>query len=185
MRISTEGFVVHRFSEIGDALFSPDEAYRYVLRRRIYPTLGAEPERAVAFVMLNPSVADEKVGDQTIRRCTDYASRWGYSELYVVNLFAYRSTSPANLYKQDDPIGPLNDHYIEEIAQACELVVMAWGAHGNHLDRSQVVREKLRQVCKPHYLVLTKEGEPGHPLRLRKDLKPTEAKTIGVHDAGV
>ena len=174
LRISTKGPVVHRYTETGDAIFSPDEKYRYVLRRAVSPGFGTTPDSALAFVMLNPSVADEKRDDQTIRRCVDYAGRWGHSELYVVNLFAFRATDPSNLYEQDDPTGPLNDHYIQSVARMCDKVVMAWGAHGSYLERSTRVRAMLRQVSRPCYLTLTKAGEPGHPLRLPRDTELTE-----------
>ena len=174
LRISNKGTVMHRHTDTGDALFSPHLKYRYVLRRSVPRALGITEESAVAFVMLNPSVADERQDDPTIRRCVDYASRWGHSELYVVNLFAFRSTDPSGLYDESDPIGPLNDDYIRSVAELCDSVVMAWGAHGAHMERSTRVRAMLHEITRPYYLTLTKDGEPGHPLRLRRDLVLTE-----------
>jgi hypothetical protein len=50
-----------------------------------------------------------------------------------------------------------------------ESQVAAWGAHGTFQGRDQSVR---LLVPKLHYLRLTKDGHPGHPLYLPADLKP-------------
>ena len=162
--------VVHRQTEIGDALFSKDEVYRYVLRRLVPQQFGTSGG-SVAFVMLNPSTATEKKNDPTIRRCIDYAQQWGCQEMFVVNLFAYRSTHPTDLYEIDSPCGSLNDHYIEAVASVCDIVVMAWGFHGSLMGRSEQVRSLLKRVCTPQYFALTQSGEPRHPLYLSKDAK--------------
>ena len=139
---------VKRSSDLADAVFSPDEVYRYVLRRSVPQAFGVEPGKAVAFVMLNPSIATETVLDPTIRRCLDYAQRWGYSDLYVVNLFALRSTDPKALYGHDAPIGQHNDDFITAVARAADLVIMAWGTHGKLSERAAEVRTVLRGICK-------------------------------------
>jgi len=60
----------------------------------------------LAFIMLNPSTADEVEDDPTIRRCVGYAEDWGYGELIVGNLYAYRTSDPEELNKVENPIGP-------------------------------------------------------------------------------
>ena len=47
----------------------------------------------VAFVLLNPSTADEEGDDPTIRRCIGFAQRHGFGGLEAVNLYAYRATN--------------------------------------------------------------------------------------------
>ena len=49
------------------------------------------------FIMLNPSTADEHLNDPTVRRCMDFASRWGYGTLFVTNLSPLRATDPTEL----------------------------------------------------------------------------------------
>jgi hypothetical protein len=73
------------------ALLSPCGTFRYRLGRRWSdgPT--------VAFVLLNPSTADEVVDDPTVRRCIRFSERDGYGGLEVVNLYAYVATDPADL----------------------------------------------------------------------------------------
>lgn len=68
-----------------------------------------------------------------------------------------------------DPIGPHNDYWLREIADSCSLVVAAWGKDGNHMGRGAQVRDMINNL---HYLRLTKEGQPWHPLYLPGDLTP-------------
>ena len=90
-----------------EAMLSVDRKYRYVLTRTWDETLSN-----IMFVGLNPSTADETTDDPTIRRCINFAKSWGYGGLYMVNLFAYRSTNPNNIRIVDNPIGDDNDSCI-------------------------------------------------------------------------
>lgn len=74
---------------VQSADFSACGTYRYALRKIWLP---AAPQ--VLFIGLNPSTADEKSDDPTIRRCLGFARSWGYGGLIVANLFAYRTTAP-------------------------------------------------------------------------------------------
>lgn len=73
-------------------------AYRYRLWRCWQPTLGS-----VLWIMLNPSTATEAEDDPTIRRCVSFADTWGFGGIDVVNLFAYRATSPLVMMSAKDP----------------------------------------------------------------------------------
>lgn len=148
------------------AVFSPDRKYRYVLRRRFLTGRGT-----VNFIMLNPSTADETVDDPTIRRCIRFAQTWGYAELVVTNLFAFRATFPTDVWRQDDPVGPINDPELMAAARRADLVVAAWGVDGAVHSRESHVRWLLRPIVL-HHLGLTKGGHPKHPLYLRADTKP-------------
>ena len=137
--------------------------YRYKLWRR-WGDGGL-----LALVGLNPSTADATQDDPTIRRCVAFAKSWGYGSLMMVNLFAFRATLPAQMKNAADPVGPLNDARLLEVALSASLTVAAWGAHGAYLGRGAQVRALLPRL---HYLRLTKAGHPGHPLYLPAGLKP-------------
>jgi hypothetical protein len=51
-----------------------------------------------------------------------------------------------------------------------QTTIAAWGVHGAFKNRSV---EVLNYLLRPHYLALTKDDLPRHPLYLKKDLKPT------------
>ena len=146
------------------AVLSADRRYRYLLARRV----GFE-EAVCTFIMLNPSTADAETDDPTIRRCIDFAQRWDCGRLLVVNLFAYRTTSPAALYAAADPVGPENDAYLRQAAAQAGLLVAAWGAHGSLGNRGHAVRALLDAGgYTVHHLGLTADGQPRHPLYLPK-----------------
>lgn len=157
-----------RFVDSG-ARFDKERRYRYALWR----TWGLHTKKHVNFVMLNPSTADETVLDPTVTRCMNFAYDWGYDGAYVTNIFAIRSTDPKLLYSTPDPVGPANDRFIGETANFCDLVVVAWGAHGKLKDRGFSVAGLLDRFY-PQCFGLTKAGHPKHPLYLSKksDLIP-------------
>lgn len=151
------------------AVFSPDREYRYRLTRRW------DDRPLVNFLMLNPSTADELTEDPTVRRCIGFASDWGYGGLLVTNIFAYRSTNPDLLYKIADPVGPGNDEHIIQSAKLCALTVGAWGDHGRHLGRGNVVRAMLRAAnITARCLGKNAGGEPQHPLYIARDRRLIE-----------
>lgn len=155
-------------SEILDApVFSADRAHRYTLPR----TIGSG-DRTVAFIMLNPSTADETQDDPTIRRCIGFARAWDFDRLIVGNLFAFRATDPREMKSAADPIGPDNDRWLLEIVKAADLVVCAWGQHGHYLERAAMVSWMLRKRTPLHAIELAKDTTPKHPLYLRGDLRP-------------
>ena len=155
--------------------FSPCRRYRYTWE------LVWEPHGApCAFIGLNPSTADEQGPDPTVRRCIGYARDWGYGRLIMLNAFGYRETDRLAMKRIDHPVASpadprANDRAIKKtVARVIRLggvVVAAWGADGAHRARSTQIRSSLR-AYPLHILSLTASGEPGHPLYLRKTLRP-------------
>ncbi|HEM3181939.1 TPA: DUF1643 domain-containing protein [Streptococcus suis] len=142
-----------------DAVLSNDRKYRYVLTREWDENLPK-----VMFVGLNPSTADEIKDDPTIRRCISFAKEWGYGGFYMVNLFAFRSKNPSDLWREENPIGIENDDYIKQYVKLSDKVVACWGEMGSYLNRSKKVLELLDDV---YCLIINKSGEPKHPLYIK------------------
>lgn len=145
------------------AEFGPRRRYRYALWRSWGE--GGRVRSAACFVLLNPSTADERVDDPTIRRCVGYARDWGHDMLCVLNIFALRSTDPSDLRRDADPVGIDNDVWLR-CAADYEQVVLAWGAHGSFMGRGDVVRALLPKTA--FHFGLTVNGQPRHPLYLPK-----------------
>ncbi|MGA2231917.1 MAG: DUF1643 domain-containing protein [Tepidisphaeraceae bacterium] len=150
---------------LSSATFSPCRRYRYVLRRT-WDAAG----QTVLFIGLNPSTADAKHDDPTIRRCIRFAADWGFGSLIVANLFAYRATKPADLRRAADPIGPRNNFWLAQLQKQADLTIAAWGIHGAHLNRDRHVLGKLSRL---HCLGKTKAGHPRHPLYLAATARPS------------
>lgn len=141
------------------AIISPCKLYRYALRRHWNPDAGA-----LGIVMLNPSTADGKEDDPTIRRCIGFAKENDFGGIIVGNLFAYRSTDPKQLDEVDDPVGPDNDRTLQNLARVCPHVLLAWGARGSkHNVRVDEVLRLFEEV-ETYTLGLTTSGQPKHPL---------------------
>lgn len=139
-----------------------DGNYRYSLYRR-WERHGP----TICWVMLNPSVADDKIEDATIRRCIGFSDLWGYSALYVGNLNPYRSTNPKLVEAMDNEIALSNTVHLMNMVKLSDKVVCAWGTMG---------LKKAPSFLGPStwHLGLTQEGYPKHPLRLRKDTTLTQ-----------
>ncbi len=121
--------------------------------------------------MLNPSRAESAENNPTVKRCINFAKSWGYGGVYVGNLYAYRTAYPKELKKASYPEGDENRNHLMEMESKCELTICAWGVHagGTELEKTKWVFELFGKL---HYLALSKDGIPRHPLYLRKDLKP-------------
>jgi hypothetical protein len=148
--------------ETGATILGP---YRYTLWR-VWNT--ALPR--VAFILLNPSTADAKLDDPTVRRCVGFARAWGFGSLELVNLFAYRATHPRELKTAPDPVGPANDDTILQAVSSAQLIVVGWGTHGGLYGRDRAVLRLLPDsICS---LGATRDGFPRHPLYLKQATAP-------------
>lgn len=151
------------------AHFSECSRYRYWLQRDISPPVERIRSRCL-WVMLNPSTADCTVNDPTIGRCMGFTARWGFDDMEVVNLFAWRDTNPKMLLlPKTKPIavGPDNDDWIRLRARDADLVVCAWGAHKFVKERSVDVLAILKKHVPPALIGCigrTRDGYPKHPL---------------------
>ena len=147
------------------AVFSPDHKYRYLLDR----SWNDGDKGILMFCMLNPSTANEKDDDPTVRRCIGFARDWGYTGIRIVNLLAFVSSNPKELLGQIIVFQlKQNDSYILNAAMLASKIVVAWGEFGTHLpNRIEHVLEILN--WKPVYCFgKNKSGQPRHPLYVKK-----------------
>src|SRR5439155_12676179 len=102
------------------ASFSACRRYRWTLSRWWDNRHGGP---WIGWIMLNPSTADARQDDPTIRRCIGFSRAWGFSGCRVCNLYALRSKTPRGLWRVRDPIGAGNDRAIRELVGKCSVIV--------------------------------------------------------------
>ncbi len=145
-----------------------DGTYRYALGRGV-------GSNVIAWVMFNPSVADALKDDPTIRKVRKFTRLLAGEDarFVVVNLFAWRATSPKALVRAGveghDTVGPWNTIAVEEALAASSNVVVAWGANKgpNHEGAvARVVGQIKKRGVAPLCLGCSADGSPRHPLML-------------------
>ncbi|MDI9319557.1 MAG: DUF1643 domain-containing protein [Phycisphaerales bacterium] len=152
---------------IRTAIFSDDKKYRYRLER-----IFDEDLYKVAFVGVNPSIADDIEDDKTITKCINYAKNWGYGGIVMVNLFGLISTDPSLLKIAENPIGTDNDKHLNEVFNSVGTIgkiVCCWGENGKLFNRD---KEVLKMIDEPYCLKINADNSPAHPLYLASDLEP-------------
>ena len=125
--------------------------------------------------MLNPSTADAIANDPTITRLRGYAEAWCHGWLTVGNLYPFRSPSPKELKQWLSRPSPYamekNHRTVMDMAERAERVVCAWGGQCGSAGTNMLAALRGAGI-EPHALKLTKAGHPGHPLYLKKTLRP-------------
>ena len=138
--------------------------YRYALWR----TWDKSKDK-VMFIGLNPSTADEVEDDRTISRCISYAKQWSYGGIIMANLFAFRTSSPAEMMASSDPVGPENDRWLRTLASEAPMIVAMWGNSGTFRNRALEVTKIFPELkC----LRVTGAGQPHHTRGLPNGLLP-------------
>lgn len=153
----------------GAASFSRCGRYRWWLSRR-----WRRDAPALLFIGLNPSSADRRHDDATLRRLIGFADGWGYGGVEVVNLFAWISADPAALRQAAEPVGRRTDLWtrqrIRRLLQrnATLPLWLGWGNGGSLQGRDQqMLRMLSRLPVRLFCLGLTAAGQPRHPLYAR------------------
>jgi hypothetical protein len=155
--------MIHRKCE-----FDPSGKYRYALIEQLDDSL---PRRVIYWICLNPSTASKDYTDPTLRRIIAFSKQWGYTELRLGNLFAFRSPYPSDLRAIGDPVGLMNDYWLQDMnTDDVELVVLGWGTGSEFCEdkvrqRATQVRQILGSNVPVHCLGKNQDGSPWHPIR--------------------
>lgn len=145
------------------AEFSADRTHRLALWRAWWMDDVSAPASSVIFIGLNPSTADEKTDDATIRKCIGFARRWNYGGVIMLNLFTLVSTDPRGVERAGNPNHEDANQVIRMYAGEETTIVCAWG-------RFPFAQKRAREVCAllvEFYLKcleINADGSPMHPL---------------------
>lgn len=161
------------------AVLSKCQTYRYALWRTVDEDFDQGEGDIIGYFGVNPSTADHKIDDQTVMKWRGFSERiptpkCTVSRFIVGNLFAYRATDVNVLKSVDDPIGSMNDHWIDKIIEKSTILVPCWGNSSKVPKdlryRITEIEDKLKQSGKPVFCFgKTNSGCPKHPLMLGYD----------------
>lgn len=150
------------------ALLSPDGLYRYALGRSWDAELWDGERPILDAFLINPSKADHRVDDPTVRKLIHFGKQEGCGGLLLRNLGAWRATDPRELARVSDPVGPRNLEVLALQPSGLALSLAAWGGFPSVGVRRRLVGSmgavKVRTTL--HVLAFANSGEPRHPLYL-------------------
>lgn len=146
----------------------------------------------VCFIGLNPSTADHLADDPTVQRWTHFARSWGFGGFVAVNLYPFRSPSPADCrrwadWENNGPDWHARDRLHQNVdvlaheAKRAELVVACWGAGCWDRLWTEHAIEQIQTGEAPfpdlYCLGRTSAGAPIHPMargrcRVANDAQP-------------
>ena len=159
---------------------------RWTLTRR----WGEGP--SVCFIGHNPSTADHRIDDPTSRRWQHFARAWGFGGFVAVNIYPYRSATPAEAREWADWEATSawdvrdalwkNEDFVQREAKAAGLVVACWGAILRDEAYADHLLEQITSEEEPwpdvHVFGLTRGGAPVHPLARGRNRIPDDARPI-------
>ena len=144
---------------IREAEFSIDKKDRYSLKRE-----WDKSKNKILYIMLNPSKADDKKDDPTIRRLVNFTKKFNYGGFLVGNIFTTITPNPKEIDKSKG-ISGRNLEELLKLINTVDQIVYAWG---NTIEEPQLLKEL---VLSPKCFGKNFNGTPKHPLYLPKNSK--------------
>jgi len=144
---------------IREAEFSIDKKERYSLKRE-----WDNSKNKILYIMLNPSLADDKNDDPTIRRLINFTKKFNYGGFLVGNIFTTITPNPKELDKSKG----MSDKNFEELIKLINKVDQIVYAWGNSVEEPQHLKEL---ILSPKCFGKNLNGTPKHPLYLPKNSK--------------
>ena len=143
------------------AEFSIDKKERYSLKRE-----WDKSKNKILYIMLNPSFADDKDDDPTIRRLINFTKKFNYGGFLVGNIFTTITPNPKELDKSKG----MSDKNFEELIKLINKVDQIVYAWGSSIEEPQLLK---KLVLNPKCFGKNLNGTPKHPLYV-----PSQTKLI-------
>ena len=142
---------------IREAEFSIDKKERYSLNRE-----WDKSKNKILYIMLNPSLADDKNDDPTIRRLINFTKKFNYGGFLVGNIFTTITPNPKEIDKSKG-MSDKNFEKLLNLINKVDKIVYAWG---NSVEEPQHLKEL---ILSPKCFGKNLNGTPKHPLYLPKN----------------
>lgn len=154
----------------------PNSCYRYTLEH-----IWALQKPLILWAMMNPSGADVKVLDSTVRLTADISAHWGYGGQIIVNACAYRGVTPSMLRDIEDPVGHSNPDAWRRSARQADRIMVAHGHLPTGMQcHAEAMCDALAEYRSLYVLGTSKDGTPYHPLARGKIRFTTKNATATV-----
>jgi hypothetical protein len=132
------------------------------------------PGKTAMLCAVNPSKADGKIDDATIRKDVGFSARLGIGRFIKVNKFALRATDVKELRTALDPVGPENDAYIRQAMREAEIHIACWGPLSKLPPNLRSRWRRVAEIAREEGVTLmcwgtAQDGHPRHPLMLAYD----------------
>ena len=154
--------------------------------------------KTVCYVGVNPSTANYKKNDPTVKNLVRISKRLGYDGFYLVNLYARRGSDASEaIHKRFNEVevqdgvdvnsklcemsgGFVNERFVEAYVRATFQTFLCWGNNASYRDAVhwKHAREKIllqRRAYGVKSFGLTGKGHYKHPLMLEADGVKLEA----------
>lgn len=135
--------------------------------------LGTHGIKPLIVIGINPSIADDKTPDPTIKRVMGFAQGNGFDSFVMLNIYPQRTPYISDLHqKLDDGISIQNVANISEIIGRYNnpIVLAAWSEKIIVRDYLKICLSEIFEALKKHNVKwiklgeYTKTGHPRHPL---------------------
>jgi hypothetical protein len=161
-----------------EAVFSKGKTHRYALSMQYANSLlDRDRTKQLAVILKNPSAADERMADNTIRKVESFVYRQftDVRHLHILNMMALRATDPGEVNEVLATEGPLavigieNDRIIRIVLSECDYVILAWGNNSGidavfYEERIEQVKSLLADVPSRKLFRIQGETQTKHPL---------------------
>ena len=150
--------------------YKGDNDNRFVLGK-----LGKHGKKKLFVLGLNPSTADDKEPDPTMRKVMRLAEINGFDGFVMLNLYPKQSPKPGELPGDNDCNEEMFIRNLKEIAEVVPnnaVVLACWGVNIHkraYLSRSLslITKELENKHCIWKAIKSTKYGDPQHPSRAK------------------
>jgi len=147
------------------AIFSEEYTHRYTLEMDFSVDLySGKRKKSIAVILKNPSSADEKKADSTIRKVETYVYKRfpDVGTLRILNIFAIRGTDPEDVNKLihskgfNYTVGPENNHHFIDTINRSDYIICAWGGNSG-IDKASYNKrvDEVKNIikdCKKSYV---------------------------------
>ena len=112
----------------------------------------------ILFILLNPSNADDKNDDNTVKKLIGFTKKFEFGGFYLGNLYSLITTNPSPSKFINNEAR--NIKHIQIMKKKCKKIIIGWGNLGTYPNWL------LDNIGETMCLGINKNGTPKHPLYL-------------------